>query len=87
MKPMPLKSYLFIWLCYVLVAACEIWFPSQISNPGPWHWEPEGLATGPPGKAQANAFLFLLFISLYIFQVQGYVYELLAPGREGVGSA
>ena len=35
----------------VLVAACEIWFPDQKSNPGPWHWEYRVLVTGSPGKS------------------------------------
>ena len=26
---------LFLWLCWVLVAACGIYFPDQGSNPGP----------------------------------------------------
>ena len=30
---------LFIWLCWVLVAACGIQFPNQGSNLGPLHWE------------------------------------------------
>ena len=95
-KPMPLKN-IFIYLfgramsqlqhVGSLVSACEIQFPNQISNPDSLHWEPEVLATGPLGKFQAKAFLFLLFISSCLFQVQGCIYELLAPGREGVGSA
>ena len=34
-----------------LVAACEIQFPDQGSNPDPLHWEHRILATGPPGKS------------------------------------
>ena len=42
--------YLFIWLYWVLVVACGLWFPDQGSNPGPWHWERRVLTTRPPGK-------------------------------------
>ena len=49
---------LFIWLHWVLVAACEllvaaydIKFPDQGLNPGPMLWEHRVLATGPPGKS------------------------------------
>ena len=42
--------YLFIWLYWVLVVACGLWFPDQGSNPGPWHWERQVLTTRPPGK-------------------------------------
>ena len=31
--------YLFIWLHWVLVAACGIYFPDQGSNLGPLHWK------------------------------------------------
>ena len=34
-----------------LVAACEIQFPDQGSNPDPLQQEPRVLATGPPGKS------------------------------------
>ena len=54
--------YLFIWLCGVLVAACEllvvacgIYFPDKVSNTGPLHWEQGVLATTegfPPWKSQ-----------------------------------
>ena len=51
--------YLFIWLCWVLVAACgllavacEIQFPDQGQNPCVLHWEHGVLATGPSGKSQ-----------------------------------
>ena len=40
-----------IWLYWVLVAACAIWFPYQGWNPRPLHWEHGVLATGPPGKS------------------------------------
>ena len=43
--------YLFIWLCWVLVVVCGIWFPDQESSPDPLHWERGISATGPPGKA------------------------------------
>ena len=33
------KIKLLIWLCWVLVAACEIQLPDQGWNPGPVHWE------------------------------------------------
>ena len=35
-----------IWLCWVLVTACGIWFPGQGWNPGPLHWEHGVLASG-----------------------------------------
>ena len=40
-----------------LVAACEIQFPDQGSNPGPLSWEHIILATGPPGKSLYPFFL------------------------------
>ena len=52
------KYYLFIWLCWVLVAACRI-FSCSIWDLVPWPgtelgallpWEQEVLATGPSGK-------------------------------------
>ena len=42
--------FLFIWLYWVLVVACEILFPDQGLNPGPLHWEFGVLITGPLGK-------------------------------------
>ena len=45
------KKKLFLWLCWVLAAACGIQFPDQRSNPGPLHWKHGVLATGPPGKS------------------------------------
>ena len=33
------KKYLFIWLRWVLAAACEVWFPDEGSNPCLLHWE------------------------------------------------
>ena len=45
-------SFFFFWLCYVLVAVYEIYFPEQRANPGPLHWGSGVLATGPPGKSQ-----------------------------------
>ena len=30
--------YVYIWLCWVLVAARGFYFPDQGSNPGPLHW-------------------------------------------------
>ena len=52
-------QYLFIWLCWVLVAACGIFSfnirdlvpPKKGSNLGPLHWELGVLATEPPGKS------------------------------------
>ena len=41
----------FIWLCRVLVAACEILFPDKESNLGSLHWELEFFATEPPVKS------------------------------------
>lgn len=52
------KTYLFIWLCQVLVAtlgifisvqACETQLPDQGSNPDLLSWEPQVLATESPG--------------------------------------
>ena len=47
----------FIWLCWVLVAAhellavaCEIKFPDQGLNLGPLHWEHRLLANGSPPR-------------------------------------
>ena len=47
----------FIWLCWVLVAArellavaCEIKFPDQGLNLGPLHWEHRILANGSPPR-------------------------------------
>ena len=51
--------YLFIWLCQVLVASCEIFdFHCSMSesNLGSLQWE-LGLATGPQGKSQNMPFL------------------------------
>ena len=45
-----LKKYLFIWLRWVLVSACEIQLHDQGLNPGFLHWEHGVLATGSPGK-------------------------------------
>ena len=44
-------SYFLIWLRWVLVVACAIYFPSHGSNLGPLHWKHGVSATGPPGKA------------------------------------
>ena len=48
----------FIWLCWVLVAACGIFsfntqdlVPQTGIQPGPLHGELGVLATGPPGKS------------------------------------
>ena len=55
---------LFIWLHWVLVTAgelsCCIWdlVPWPGMEPGPLHWEPGILATGPPGKPPNVIFLF-----------------------------
>ena len=46
-----LNIYLFIWLCWVLVVACGIWFPDQGWDPGTLHWKRGVWATGPPGKS------------------------------------
>ena len=60
---LPLKKYLFIWLCRVLVAACRllveacgIQFPDQASNLGPLHWQHEASGSGPPGKSPCSSF-------------------------------
>ena len=54
---------LFIWLCWFLVAACELFvvacgiqFSDQGSNPGTLHWECRVLATQPPGKSLQFSF-------------------------------
>ena len=31
--------YSFIWLSWVLIVTWRIWFPDQVSNPGPLHWD------------------------------------------------
>ena len=36
-----------IWLCWVLVATCKIWFPDQGWNPGPLHWKLRVFANEP----------------------------------------
>ena len=33
------SKYLFVWLKWVLVAACGIYYPDQVLNPGPLLWE------------------------------------------------
>ena len=43
--------HLFIWLHWVLLAACGIYFPDQGSNPGPLHWECRVLANTPPRRS------------------------------------
>ena len=48
--------YLFIWLSWVLVAACGIYFPDEGSNPGPLHWEHGVLTAGPPRKSQESIY-------------------------------
>ena len=35
------KKCLFVWLCRILVAACQTSFPDQGSNPGLQHWDTE----------------------------------------------
>ena len=47
---------LFIWLHWVLVAACGIWFPDQGLNLRLQHWELRVLTTGQPGKSSSAAF-------------------------------
>ena len=64
--------YLFIWLPQILVQysepgifhlhwmeACGIYFPDQMLNPDPMHWELGVLAAGPPGKSHSGYFLTL----------------------------
>ena len=53
--------YPFVWLRWVLVAACEIEFPDQGWNLGPLHWEHKVLAIGPPVKSLNVIFLFVCF--------------------------
>ena len=48
--------YLFIWLCWVLVAACGIKFPDQGLNLGSLCWEHVVLATGSPGNSTFKKF-------------------------------
>ena len=48
--------YLFIWLCWVLVAACGIKFPDQGLNLGSLCWEHGVLATGSPGNSTFKKF-------------------------------
>ena len=75
-----INIYLFIWLCWVSVAAgrllscgsrapqlwhaCGIQFPDQESNPGPLHWERRVLTIVPPGKSH----IYIFFnINIYLF--------------------
>ena len=44
------SNNIFIWLHWVLVAACRVLFPDQEQNLDPLHWEPGVLVTGSPGK-------------------------------------
>ena len=48
--------YLFIWLYWVLVAACGILFPDQGLNLGLLNWECTVLATGSPEQSPIPAF-------------------------------
>ena len=61
---------IFIWLCWVLVVAhdifsCGIWdlVPSPGTEPWPLHWELSVLTTGPPGKSQASKSFFLMLMA------------------------
>ena len=42
----------------LVVHACGIQFPDQVSNPGPLHWEHGVLSTVPPGKSQHYSQVF-----------------------------
>ena len=50
-----LFKIVFIWLLWVLVVACGIWFPDQGLKPGP-HIGSRVLATEPPGKFLYHCF-------------------------------
>ena len=58
----PVRS-LVITCKQLLVAACEIQFPDQESNPSPLHWEHGVLATGLPGHP--HLFIYVMYSSLY----------------------
>ena len=51
------KIYLFVCLCWVLVATCGAQFPDQGSTPHPLHRECGVLGTGPPGKSHILHFI------------------------------
>ena len=51
--------FLSIWLYWILLAACRIWFPYQRLNLGPLHRECRVLTTGPPGKS--HEFVLITF--------------------------
>ena len=57
---------LFIYLAaHGLSCACGIWFPNQVLNPGPQHWEFRVLASGPPGESLT--FLIICWCPLIIW--------------------
>ena len=51
-----------------LVAACEIYFPEQGSNPGLLHWEPGVLTTGPQGKSWEGVIYLALYSVFLMYQ-------------------
>ena len=50
----------FVWLCWVLVAARGIMFPTRGWNPGPLHGEHGILASGPPGTSRGFSIVTIL---------------------------
>ena len=64
------QHLLFIWLCWILVAAGGIYFPYQGWNSGLLHWECGILAPEPPGKSHQ----FPMYAPRYI--LYAYIYYL-----------
>ena len=52
---------IFTAACKLLVVACGIQFPDQVSNLGPLNWECGVLATRPPGRSLLPGSFFLMF--------------------------
>ena len=69
--------------CKFLVVACWIYFPDQGSNPGPLHWEPGVLTTGPPGKSVLQLCRVVSnqvpFVETQLYQQQCSDYNLISP--------
>ena len=63
------QHFLFIWLCWILVAAGGIYFPYQGWNSGLLHWECGVLAPEPPGKVSSVSYVCskIYPICIYIF--------------------
>ena len=60
-------SYFFKMLIYLAahsLSCSMLWHVECRSNPGPLHWEPGALATGPPRKSQTTLSFRFLYHSL-----------------------